>query len=337
MSTILVTGGGGAAVPALIEHLKALGHRVLGADMDPYAAGLYVADKGLVIPPGASPDYLPAMQRICEAERVDVVVPLVDEELIPTLELERNRVIVLTPGRQFMETCLDKYRLIGALHAAGIDAPQTRLLGEGMGPLAFPVIAKPRRGRGSRDVRVVRSESDLRALAASTAYAPDQMLLQQRIEGTEFTVSVALWRDGAVQAVVPKEIIFKKGITRLAVTRRNAGIDTLCRRIQSGLKADGPFNVQLRVDATTGVPMPFEVNPRFSTTTSLTAAAGVDEVGGIVAQALGGRERLDNSSWREGLVLLRRTLDEFIDEREFRNRRVERGIAGDGGAQHEHL
>ena len=44
MTTVLVTGAGGAAVPGLIKHLHDTGHRVLAADMDRYAAGLFAAE-----------------------------------------------------------------------------------------------------------------------------------------------------------------------------------------------------------------------------------------------------------------------------------------------------
>jgi carbamoyl-phosphate synthase large subunit len=127
-------------------------------------------------------------------------------------------------------------------------------------------------------------------------------------------VSVVVWRDGEVQAVVPKEIIVKKGITHLAVSRRNAKIDTLCRTIQHRLRADGPFNVQLRLDEKTGEALPFEINPRFSTTISLTIASGIDELEGLIIQALGGREKYTFGEWKEGVVLLRQTMDEFLEE-----------------------
>ena len=66
--------------------------------------------------------------------------------------------------------------------------------------------------------------------------------------------------DDAYQPV-PKEIIVKRGITRLAVTRRHASIDALCRRLQAALRADGPFNVQLRLHPVTGEALRFG-NPR---------------------------------------------------------------------------
>jgi carbamoyl-phosphate synthase large subunit len=185
---------------------------------------------------------------------------------------------------------------------------------------------KPRVGRGSRGLGIISAEGDLLSFLAASPYAPEELLLQEYIEGPEFTVSVVVWRDGEVEAVVPKEIIWKKGITQLAITRHNAAIENLCRQIQERLRADGPFNVQLRLDGKNGTPIPFEINPRFSTTVSLTIAAGIDEVGGLIAKATGQGERNRFGEWQEGLVLLRRILDVFVDEPRFKNLSVKRPV-----------
>jgi len=318
MITVLLTGAGGAATPGLIARLRAeYGYRVLAADMNPHAIGLYYADKSFVIPPAISPHFLPAVRDICLQESVDVFVPLVDEELLPALELEAEGIVVLTPRRAFVEICLDKFVLMQKLSAGGIPVPMTHLASDDNKAFTFPAIVKPRTGRGSRGVGKVQSQTELTDFVKASPYSPETLVVQSLIEGAEFTVSVAVWRDGEVQAIVPKEIICKKGITSLAVTRRNERIDHLCRTIQTSLRADGPFNVQLCLDKISGQPLPFEINPRFSTTVSLTIAAGVDEVGVLVRQAIDpAGPRLVNE-WRAGLVLLRRTLDEFVDEADF--------------------
>jgi carbamoyl-phosphate synthase large subunit len=103
-------------------------------------------------------------------------------------------------------------------------------------------------------------------------------------------------------------------VTRLAVTRRHPAIDQLCRAIQERFRADGPFNVQLRL-APNGTPTAFEINPRFSTTVTLTVAAGVDEVGGLVAAASGtALPTVDH--WQDGLALVRSSVDRFVLEAE---------------------
>ena len=104
------------------------------------------------------------------------------------------------------------------------------------------------------------------------------MIIQKYIDGVEYTVSVVLWRDGIIQAVVPKEIICKRGITKLAITRRNQLIKQLCYKIQEKLHADGPFNLQLIIDKNTGIPYPIEINPRFSSTVYMRHKLGFTDV-----------------------------------------------------------
>jgi carbamoyl-phosphate synthase large subunit len=289
--------------------------------MDRHAVGLFLADAGFIIPPGGAPDFVPTLRRICREEKVEVVVPLVDEELTDFWELAGDGVHIMLPRREFITLCLDKYALAQRLDGCDIRAPRTRLASEGVdAAMRFPLVVKPRTGRGSRGVELLESNEALRSYLGGSPYGEDELILQEYISGPEFTVSVVAWRDGEVQAVVPKEVISKRGITRLAVTRRNERIDRLCRDIQSRLRADGPFNVQLRINENSGEPVPFEINPRFSTTVSLTIAAGVDEVGVLIRQAVSGSNSSHFAQWSEGVVLIRQTLDEFVAESEFQTR-----------------
>jgi len=317
MTTVLMTGAGGAAAPFMIDRLRKTGSRVLAADMDQHAIGLYLADLGFVVPAGSSPDFLRVLRSICISEKVDVLVPLVDEELIAALEIEKEGIIVILPKQEFVAICLDKLLLMQRLRAAGIYAPVTRLASTGLDEMRFPMVVKPRTGRGSRGVGIVSTEDELTTFLNATSYARNELIFQEYITGPEFTVSVVVWRDGEVKDVVPKEIISKKGITHMAVTRRNHEIEKLCCKIQEHFRADGPFNVQLCIDEKSGKPYPFEINPRFSTTISLTIAAGVDELGGLIALAVEGKEGAHFGGWKEGVVLLRKITDQFVDEKEF--------------------
>ncbi len=309
---ILITGAGGAATPGLIDALQDQGYCIIATDTDPYAIGLFHADKGYVIPRGDSSEFISAIREICLKENVKAIIPLVDEELIPSFELENNGIIVILPRKEFVETCLDKFILMQALLKAGIHVPKICTRTEDM---HFPLIIKPRTGRGSRDIAIIRSMTDYRSFLDS--HKGKLFFVQEYISGPEYTVSVVVWRDGEVQTVVPKEIIVKKGITKIGVTRNNPAIDSICREVQDKLKADGPFNVQLKIDERTWEPVIFEINPRFSTTVSLTMAAGIDEVGGILKQALYGRESYHFYDWYENLIMIRGTEHHFMYESEF--------------------
>jgi carbamoyl-phosphate synthase large subunit len=321
-STILLTGAGGAALPALIDGLRLKGYRVVAVDADPNAAGLYLADRGYRIPFANDAGFVPSMRRICRAESVAALVPLVDEELLPSARLATELGIALIgPEPAFIEVSLDKYALMQRLVEVGLPAPQTRLLATGIDGMELPLILKPRVGRGSRGIKIVRTRRELDSHLDVARPDPDATLVQTFVDGPEYTVSVVVWRDGRVRAVVPKEVIDKRGITRIAMTRANDAIDRLCRAIQANLKANGPFNVQLRLDPKSGVPLTFEINPRFSTTVTLTQAAGVDELGSLADLALGHEPPVEAWQWKEGVTLIRRSVDAFISADDFNERR----------------
>jgi len=316
--TVLLTGAGGPAIAGMISVLRKWGYRIVAIDMQPFASGFFLADRAYVVPSGNAPDFLPRLKEICRAEKVDAVISVVDEELPHVLELEAIGIAVIQPRLEFVEFSLDKLRCMRELRAAGINAPQIWKVNELPEDATYPLFVKPRVGRGSRGCGKVSSPAELKDFVAVSKYAPDQLLAQTFADGTEFTVSVIVWRDGEVQAVVPKEIISKVGVTKAAVTRHNAKIEALCKAIQERFKADGPFNVQLVLDHD-GEPWPFEINPRFSTSITLTSAAGADELGGLLSQALFGRESYYVPAWQEGVVLVRHTTDQFISEAQFKS------------------
>ena len=316
--TVVVTTAGAASTPGTILRLRSQGYRVVATDVDPTAPGLYLADRGRLVPRGDDEAFLPRMRALCAEEDAVAVIPLVDEELPRIGALAEDGIAALLPLPEFVTACLDKYRLMHELDAAGIGVPRTRLASEWPAN-AFRaehgLVVKPRSGRGSRGVRVVGPTDDLAPVIAEIGLPADEIVVQERIRGPEYTVSVVAWRDGGVQAVVPKEVVLKQGVTKYAVTRRNRAVIETCRAVQESLRADGPFNVQLCLDGS-GEPRVFEINPRFSSTSSLTTAAGVDEITGLVGQAVGGGPRLTDD-WREGVAMVRHWTDGFIDEARF--------------------
>ncbi|WP_184583840.1 ATP-grasp domain-containing protein [Lipingzhangella halophila] len=311
----MVTTAGSASTSGAILHLRRQGYRVVATDVDATAPGLYLADRSYLVPAGDTDEFYPEIRGICLKESAAALVPLVDEELLAVGELADDGIAVLLPRPDFIATCLDKYALMRRLSEAGLGIPKTRLASEWSGSPKFPAVVKPRSGRGSRGVSVCGSAEELNRLLADGPYAAEDLVVQENITGTEFTVSVVVWRDGAVQAVVPKEVILKRGVTKFAVTRRSELVAEVCRTVQRELRADGPFNVQLALDAN-GEPRIFEINPRFSSTSPLTLAAGVDEITGLLRQATADGPRLSDD-WSEGVVMVRRWADEFLDEDQF--------------------
>ncbi len=319
-TSILVTAAGAEGTAGKITRLRDRGYRVVAADSDPDAPGLYLADSAHVVPPGGDPAFVPELRRICAREEVRAVVPLVDEELLAVWGLAASGIEVLLPRPQLVAVCLDKLLLMETLDAVGVPVPRTRLGVYGADGLGYPLIVKPRTGRGGRGVSVARDKAELDEILAHWAGDLGRVLLQELVEGPEYSASVVVWRDGRVQAVVPKEVVLKDGSSRYAVSRRDTAVIEVCTQAAEALDADGPINVQLCVDRS-GVPRVFEINPRFSGSSTLTAASGLDEIAGLLGQALGEAEPRFGDGWREGVAMVRHATETFVPEHALMTRR----------------
>lgn len=289
-TTVLVTGAGGTGGMATIQSLqRTTEFEVLGADMDPDAVGLFVADEGLVVPAGTENSWVDRIATHVVEYDVDAIIPLVDEEL---RQLNRLRdtvhgTAVVAPDVAVVERCLDKYRLMTDLDEAGFAVPDTWTVAETreVHREAYPLLVKPRRGRGSRGVRRLSSPTELDEYLMETEIEPADLLVQSYVEGTEYTTSVVCTTDNSIEAVVPKVAVQKNGSTTHGFTKATPEVADSCRRICRFLEPGGPINVQQIRDENGNV-YTIEINPRFSSSACLTVAAGVDELGILVRDAI---------------------------------------------------
>lgn len=304
MKTIFMTGGGGAGTIAAAKFLKKTGkYRIILGDMHKWSAGLRFADKAYILPAGKNKRFAETVAGIIKKEKVDIFIPLVDEEILKSYALKKDfpGLILLLPEYDFTKMALDKWFLIKKFEECDLPCPETRLGYENCKNLKYPFIVKPRVGRGSRNMMEIKSKKQLEAYRVLSGLNNNEILIQEKIKGKEFTVSSVVNRNGDVLAVVPKEIIYKKGITIAAVTRFNREIKNLCMEIQEKLNPNGPFNVQL-ILKNDGTPIVFEINPRYSTTIALTMAAGVNEI-----DLLAGNKKYSGNllRFKENLVMTR--------------------------------
>lgn len=324
MARVLVTGvgstGGTGTIRAFQEYTD---HEVVGVDMDPDATGFYLTDQSRVVPPASDDSWPEEMATIAEETGVDAVVPLVDEELarLPALDdALPEDVAVVAPRQSVIDDMLDKYEMARRLDEAGLSVPTTRL-GTDADELTaeeFPVIVKPRRGRGSRGVAKFDSPDELETHLDRTERPPEELVVQRHVEGTEFTTSVVATQSDRLLSVVPKEAIAKDGCTVRGATRLAPNVVASCKRVFTALSPGGPINVQqIRDDA--GEVYTIEINPRFSSTACLTVEAGVNELDLLVRDALG-HEVEDPGAFTADVHLVRYRTELYVPEAELPSR-----------------
>ncbi|MDX8549493.1 ATP-grasp domain-containing protein [Methanospirillum sp. J.3.6.1-F.2.7.3] len=271
---ILFTGGGGAGSEAL-NSLLLDSHITHFADADitakPYSLP---SSQWHQIPYASDPDFIKGLQELCNKLNIDLLIPGVDEELIP---IAHNRdgfnCHIILPPLDFLSTHLDKYTSNKDLKKSGIPVPKTFIATQ-IENISFPCIIKPRKGRGSRGFAVINSEKELKAQLLLSHLPPDEFIVQELLVGQEYTVTMVSDMTGKLQAVVPVKVALKKGITIRANTEYNEDIIRACNKIHAAYLVPGIYNIQLIVTET-GEIKPFEINPRISTTACLALAAGV--------------------------------------------------------------
>ncbi|MEP6843856.1 MAG: ATP-grasp domain-containing protein [Pseudolysinimonas sp.] len=315
MTRVLVTGAGGPAGVAVIRSLlRRSDVEVFAGDMDGWASGLYLVDaaRRRILEPGLAPGFVEGIAQLCADDGIDVVISTVDVEL-PPLAARRTHLsgaVLAAASEATLAVTLDKWELAQRC-APLLRVPQTRLLNpDGVAETwDFPVIVKPRRGAGSRGVRLVESREQLKALGTDEA-----LIIQEHLPGSEFSVDVIAAADGQVVAAVPRtRTRVDSGVSIAGQTVHDAGLEQTAAAVAKAIGLTGVANVQLRYDHA-GVPALLEVNPRFPGALPLTIAAGVDMPSLVLDLALG-LEIPDRIEFRE-LANVRYLEDVFLDPAE---------------------
>lgn len=243
---LLFTGGGGAASECLPRLLPQ--HEVFFVDADPLV-GVHV------LPAGNNPAFGLQAAKLCRELEIDLLIPGVDEELRP-LAMQRQwgafPCKLLLPSYEFVGIHLDKLESMKRMKAMGIPVPQTWRYG----------MVKPREGRGSTGVQVVGHR--------------DGMIVQELLDGQEFTVTMVADQKQRLRAIVPVRVDQKKGVTIQGQAVHDDEVMAACWQIHLAMPTSGVYNVQC-MKTERGV-FPFEINPRVSTTTCLAIASGVDVI-----------------------------------------------------------
>lgn len=272
---ILFTGGGGAATEALWRYLSEK-YDAFFADacvdsIDP----VIPVDRRIEIPYADASNFISAMQDVAAEKNIDLIIPGVDEELLLFCEARNSSLPkILLPSLEFVATMLDKLKSMEAIKSVGLSAPQTVPV-IAASTVGFPLVVKPRSGRGSRGVHILNSIDEIQAYKLMYRVDDDKLIAQMLMRGDEYTVLVAGDDYGNLIAVVPVKVVQKKGITIRAQIDVHPAVVQYAKEFHDAFKPSGVYNIQCIVDKD-GFVLPFEVNPRVSTTFCLSIAAGFD-------------------------------------------------------------
>lgn len=266
--------------------LRARGGRLVVTDVDPSSPAVHVADRAYRVPYSNDPHYISELVAICAAEHISLVVPTIDDEL-ESLASAQSRFemaganVACSPP-ETAALCNDKYRTCTYLRSQGIEAAESWLPAELPGDAPDVLFIKPRVGRGSVGAFLIRNRRELEFFAGYVG----QPVIQEFLQGPEYTIDVLCDERGRALSIVPRErIVIRSGVSDRGRTVDDPCLMTLAARVVEAIPFRGPVNIQCRMRGET--PVVFEINPRFSGGIALTIAAGADFPAMLLALASG--------------------------------------------------
>jgi len=308
--SILVMSAGsipGASVILALREQKEMSLRIVAADMEKRSAGFLLSNSHYVVPPANSAEFIQVVREICRKEDVAVVFPIIDEELQIFADHAEvflgDGVRVITNSPETVRMAKDKYLTARHCIACGVRTP--RLFSEDEldteGALCFPLVVKPRDGRGSVGVQIVHSREEL------DFYRPrlPNPIVQEFIKGTEYTIDVLTDFTGNLISLVPKErIAVKSGMQTKGRTVKDQRLLDYGAEITRIFRLWPRGNVQCIEDQDRNIWL-IEANPKFPASLSFTVAAGVNAPLLLLKMHLGKQVDPMLGQFRENLTMIR--------------------------------
>lgn len=253
MSRILVSGCGGPAGHSVKELLLQRGHSVIAVDMKPSDSARIIQ-----VPQANDPNFVPELEKIARHFDCDLVIPTVSEEL-PVLadRWGSSGIPIVISSSKSVKIANDKFSTCAHLKSQGVAVPKYRLLSWKTDGLGWPLISKPRVGRGGREVAVHESEKTLAGL-------DDRYILQEFVGSSEYAPNINL-HNGKSIVVVLKKTKLKQGIVGNALSVRRvqeSDIAEMAIKAAEAMGLAGPVDIDIR-RRSDGTPVVLDVNARF--------------------------------------------------------------------------
>jgi len=306
-----------------------------------------LVDKFVTLPPASDSNYMNKLLTLCNNLRVEALFHGCEPELLLFASnrktIENAGIFLPINDTELIKLCMNKSKTNARLTELGFPAPRyIKVTKKSDLDLIdwYPVVVKPTvGGGGSANVYIAQNINELNALSVylGLGVITIDLMVQEYvgIPENEFTVGVLHDLDGRYINSIAVRRHLNNGLSiRLSVPNRTDRVDlgprlvissgvsqgdigrfeevtTQCRSIAEHLGSRGPLNIQCRF--VEGKVMVFEINPRFSGTTSLRAMAGLNEPDLLLRRHLLNHNIGQNASYQE--VTIHRSLSETFNLR----------------------
>jgi carbamoyl-phosphate synthase large subunit len=264
-----------------------------------------VANRAIQVPRCDSPEFIPTLLEICEKEKVALLIPTIDTELVyfsaAKKIFSKIGTLATISDPETIRICRDKEVTATHLAKYHVPVPRTVPLSEFSGTeLSYPVVLKPRGGSSSKGIfRLNTPKESHTALGELQNY-----IAQELCCGPEYTVNLFFDQQHQLRVAVPHlRMETRSGEVSKGRTERHHELIQLAERLGTSLPgAFGPLCFQAIVTETG--PVIFEINARFGGGYPLAHRAGARFSKWLLEWAAG-RPTSIHSDWQDNLTMLR--------------------------------
>ena len=212
--------------------------------------------------------YIDWIVDLCEREKISTFLPTNELEIAvvsPFIwKFEKQNIKVLINNPKIVATFSDKLTTTEFLrNELNIPAPKSVLLSEFTDQIPFPLIIKPRRGRGSKSVFQATSSLDINYIRQK--FPDEEFVVQECVGSPDEEYTTAVFSDGHQTSTITfRRTLGFGGLSREVTYVRDSLMDVMGAKIASDLRLRGSINIQTR--KVNGRHFVFEINPRISST-----------------------------------------------------------------------
>lgn len=293
MRTILVTGVGALIGQGILQALNKSVDRqdihVIGLDRNKGTHALFLCDQFIQKPclDESSEEYLDFWLRIIRDYSVELILPGIENDVVFFNDHRESSASfpALLNSSETLALGLDKHALFQFATSSNILAIPTALASDSQAIEKLDLshkktIVKPRASNGSRGIFRFEGDGEIKVFLETKSIDELNCYIIQPYIGAdteEYTASIFGFGDGTYHGPIAfSRLLAKEGYTQYAKTvepphEMLLSIDTVAKSCHPV----GPTNFQFRKHDKRYFLM--EINPRFSSTTSVKAAFGFDE------------------------------------------------------------
>lgn len=285
--------------------IKRIESNIVTADISKTAPATYFGDKNYTIPKIGDDGYIEAVINICNKENIMLVIPTIDTELKilsenkKLIEKETNAKILIS-DKKVIDICINKKNTNKFFEENGFGIPKEIKNSDIENRnYKFPLFIKPIDGSSSINAFKVNNEKQLLFFKDYI----DNPIIQEFIEGTEYTIDAFIDFDGNPITIVPRERIATRAgeISKGKIVKDRELINEV-KKVIEVLKPIGHITFQC-MKAKDGIKF-IEINPRFGGGAPMSIKAGANSPLNLYRLLL--NEKLTyNEDFNENILALR--------------------------------